>query len=149
VSLKARIQQDTHAAMRSGDKPRVGALRMALAGIKQREVDSRTTLDDAGVVAVLEKMIKQGRDALAQFKSGGREDLVAKETAEIAIFEQYLPARMSDAELDALIAEVIAATGAQSPKDIGKVMAALKSKAAGRVDMGAVNARVRAALDAG
>jgi uncharacterized protein YqeY len=149
VSLKARIQQDTHAAMRSGDKLRVGALRMALAGIKQREVDSRTTLDDAGVVAVLEKMIKQGRDALEQFKSGGREDLVAKETAEIALLEQYLPARMSDAELDALIAEVIAATGAQSPKDMGKVMAALKSKAAGRVDMGVVNARVRAALSPG
>jgi hypothetical protein len=149
VSLKARIQQDSHAAMRSGDKPRVGALRMALAAIKQREVDSQTTLDDAGVVAVLEKMIKQGRDALEQFKSGGRADLVAKESAEIALFEQYLPARMSDAELDALIAEVIAATGAQGPKDMGKVMAALKAKAAGRVDMGAVNARVRAALNPG
>jgi len=147
--LKARIQQDTHAAMRSGDKPRVGALRMVAAAIKQREVDSRTTLDDAGVVAVLEKMIKQGRDALEQFKAGGRADLVAKESAEIALCEQYLPARMSDAELDALVAEVIAATGAQSPKDIGKVMAALKSKAAGRVDMGAVNARVRAALNPG
>jgi uncharacterized protein YqeY len=146
VSLKARIQQDSHAAMRSGDKPRVGALRMALAAIKQREVDSRDALDDAGVVAVLEKMIKQGRDALEQFKSGGRADLVAKESAEIALFEQYLPARMSDAELDALIAEVIAATGAQGPKDMGKVMAALKAKAAGRVDMGAANARVRAAL---
>ena len=132
--------------MRSGDKPRVGALRMALAAIKQREVDTRTTLDDAGVVAVLEKMIKQGRDALEQFKSGGRADLVAKESAEIALFEQYLPARMSDAELDALIAEVIAATAAQGPKDMGKVMAALKAKAAGRVDMGAANARVRAAL---
>jgi uncharacterized protein YqeY len=132
--------------MRAGDKPRVGALRMALAAIKQREVDSRDALDDAGVVAVLEKMIKQGRDALEQFKSGGRADLVAKESAEIALFEQYLPARMSDAELDALIAEVIAATGAQGPKDMGKVMAALKAKAAGRVDMGAANARVRAAL---
>jgi uncharacterized protein YqeY len=149
VSLKARIQQDSHAAMRAGDKPRVGALRMALAAIKQREVDSQTTLDDAGVVAVLEKMIKQGRDALEQFKSGGRADLVAKESAEIALFEQYLPARMSDAELGALIAEVIAATGAQGPKDMGKVMAALKAKAAGRVDMGAVNARVRAALNPG
>jgi uncharacterized protein YqeY len=135
--------------MRSGDKPRVGALRMALAGIKQREVDSQTTLDDAGVIAVLEKMIKQGRDALEQFKSGGRADLVAKESAEIAVFEQYLPARMSDAEIDALIAEVIAATGAQGPKDMGKVMAALKAKAAGRVDMGAANARVRAALNRG
>jgi uncharacterized protein YqeY len=147
VSLKARIQQDSHAAMRSGDKPRVGALRMALAAIKQREVDSQTTLDDAGVVAVLEKMIKQGRDALEQFKSGGRADLVAKESAEIALFEQYLPARMSDAELEALIAEVIAATAAQGPKDMGKVMAALKAKAAGRVDMGAANARVKAALN--
>jgi uncharacterized protein YqeY len=149
VSLKARIQQDSHAAMRSGDKPRVGALRMVLASIKQREVDSQTTLDDAGVVAVLEKMIKQGRDALEQFKTGGRADLVAKESAEIALFEQYLPARMSDAELDALVAEVIAATGAQGPKDMGKVMAALKAKSAGRVDMGAANARVRAALSPG
>jgi hypothetical protein len=149
VSLKARIQQDTHAAMRSGDKPRVGALRMALAGIKQREVDSGAALDDAGVVAVLEKMIKQGRDAMEQFKTGGRADLVAKESAEIAIFEQYMPARMSDAELDALIAQVIAATGAQGPKDIGKVMTAIKAKAAGRIDMGAVNTRVRAALNPG
>jgi uncharacterized protein YqeY len=148
VSLKARIQQDTHAAMRSGDKPRVGALRMALAGIKQREVDSQTTLDDAGVIAVLEKMIKQGRDALEQFKSGGRADLVAKESAEIAVFEQYLPARMSDAEIDALIAEVIAATGAQGPKDMGKVMAALKAKVQGRADMSAVSARVREVLSA-
>ena len=135
--------------MRSGDKARVGALRMAAAAIKQREVDSQTTLDDAGVVAVLEKMIKQGRDALEQFKSGGRADLVAKEGAEIALFEQYLPARLTDAELDALIAEVIAATGAKTPKDMGKVMAALKAKAAGRVDMGAVNARVKAALNPG
>ena len=135
--------------MRSGDKPRVSALRMALAAIKQREVDSRAALDDPGVVAVLEKMIKQGHDAVEQFKSGGRADLVAKESAEIAIFELYLPARLGDAELDALIAEVIAATGAKSPKDMGKVMAALKAKAAGRVDMGTVNARVRAALNPG
>jgi uncharacterized protein YqeY len=147
VSLKARIQEDTHSAMRAGDKPRVGALRMALAAIKQREVDSQTTLDDASIVTVLEKMIKQGRDALEQFKSGGRTDLVAKETAEIALFEQYLPARMSDAEITALIADAIAATGAKSSKDMGKVMAALKAKAAGRVDMGAVNARVKAALN--
>jgi uncharacterized protein YqeY len=135
--------------MRAGDKSRLSVLRFALAAIKQREVDSRTTLDDAGVVAVLEKLIKQGRESVAQYKSGGREDLVAKESAEIAILETYLPARLSDAELDALIAEVIRETGAASPKDMGKVMSAIKAKASGRADMSAVNVRVRAALNPG
>jgi uncharacterized protein len=135
--------------MRAGDKSRVGVLRFTLAAVKQREVDSRTTLDDAGVVAVLEKLIKQGRESIEQYRSGGRADLVAKESAEIAILEQYLPQRLSAAELDALIAEVIRETGAASVKDMGKVMSAIKTKAAGRVDMSAVNARVRAALGTG
>lgn len=135
--------------MRAGDKARVGILRMALAAIKQREVDTRTTLDDAAVLAVLEKMIKQGRDALQQYAAGSRTDLVEKESFEIEVLEQYLPARLGDAELDALIAKVIAETGAAGPKDIGKVMNSIKAEAAGRVDMGAVNARVRAALNPG
>jgi uncharacterized protein len=149
VSLTAQLQQDTHAAMRAGDKARLGILRMALAAIKQREVDTRTTLDDAAVLAVLEKMIKQGRDALQQYAAGSRTDLVEKESFEIEVLEQYLPARLGDAELDALIAKVIAETGAAGPKDIGKVMNSIKAEAAGRVDMGAVNARVRAALNPG
>lgn len=135
--------------MRAGDKARLGILRMALAAIKQREVDTRTTLDDAAVLAVLEKMIKQGRDALQQYTAGGRADLVEKESFEIAVLEQYLPARLGDAELDALIVKVIAETGAAGPKDIGKVMNAIKAQAAGRIDMGAVNARVRTALNPG
>lgn len=149
MSLTARLKEDTNAAMRAGDKPRLSVLRFALAAIKQREVDSRTTLDDAGVVAVLEKLIKQGRESVAQYQSGGRDDLVAKESAEIAILESYLPARLSAADLDALIAEVIRDTGAASVKDMGKVMSAIKTKAAGRVDMSAVNARVRALLGTG
>jgi uncharacterized protein YqeY len=149
VSLTARLKEDTNAAMRAGDKARLSVLRFALAAIKQREVDSRTTLDDAGVVAVLEKLIKQGRESVAQYQSGGRDDLVAKESAEIAILESYLPARLSAADLDALIAEVIRDTGAASVKDMGKVMSAIKTKAAGRVDMSAVNARVRALLGTG
>jgi hypothetical protein len=149
VSLTARLKEDTNAAMRAGDKARLSVLRFALAAIKQREVDSRTTLDDTQVVAVLEKLIKQGRESVAQYKSGGRDDLVAKESAEIATLEQYLPARLSDAELDALVAEVIRETAASGMKDMGKVMNAIKTKAAGRVDMSAVNARVRAALGSG
>jgi len=149
VSLKDRLKQDSNAALRAGDKPRLGVLRMALAAVKQREVDSRTELDDAGTVAVLEKMIKQSRESAQQYKAGGREDLHAKETAEIEILEHYLPARLSDAELNAVIANAVAETGATSVKDIGKVMAAVKAKAAGRVDMSTVNARVRAALGGG
>jgi hypothetical protein len=135
--------------MRAGDKARLGILRMALAAIKQREVDTRTTLDDPAVLAVLEKMIKQGRDSLQQYAAGGRTDLVEKESFEIDVLEHYLPARLGDAELDALIAKVIVETGAAGPKDIGKVMSAVKTRAAGRIDMGVVNARVRAVLNPG
>src|SRR6266436_7615138 len=122
-------------AMRSGEKERLGVIRMIMAAIKQREVDERVSLDDAQVLAVLEKMIKQRREAISQFDSGGRADLVAKETAEVAVLQGYLPARMSDAEIDALIREAIAATGAISIKDMGKVMGAVKAKAQGRADM--------------
>ena len=146
MSLKDRIQEDMKAAMRSGEKERLGTIRLILAAIKQREVDERVTLDDAQVLAVVEKMIKQRREAISQFEAGGRADLVAKEKAEIAVLQGYLPAQMTEADLDALIAEAIAATGAASIKDMGKVMAVVKPKAQGRADMGAVSARIKQKL---
>ncbi len=127
-------------------KERLATIRLVLAAIKQREVDERITLDDTQVLAVLEKMIKQRREAIVQFESGARADLVAKESAEILVLQEYLPAQMSDAELDALIAEAIAASGAASMKDMGKVMAIVKPKAAGRADMGVVSARIKQRL---
>jgi len=146
MSLKARITEDMKNAMRSGDKDRLGLIRMLQAGIKQREVDERIQLDDAQVLSVIDKMIKQRKDSVEQFRAGGREDLVAKESAEIAWLVDYLPAQLSDAELDALIRDAIAATGAASMKDMGKVMGILKPKAQGRTDMGALSARIKAAL---
>jgi uncharacterized protein YqeY len=146
MSLKDRLTEDMQAALKSGDKARLGVLRMALAGVKQREVDTRRPLDDAGVQHVIERMIKQGRDAAAQYRDGGRGDLVAKEEAEIAVLQTYLPEAMGDAELDAFLAECIDAAGATSVKDLGKVMGLIKSRAAGRVDMSTVSARVRAML---
>jgi uncharacterized protein len=146
MALKDRITEDMKGAMRAGDKERLGAIRLALAAIKQREVDERITLDDTQVLGVLEKMIKQRREAIAQFESGGRADLVAKENAEIKVLQQYLPAQLSDAEIDTLIVEAIAATGAASMKDMGKVMAAVKPKAQGRADMGALSARIKQKL---
>ena len=146
MALKDRITEDMKTAMRAGEKDRLGTLRLALAAIKQREVDERVTLDDTQVLGVLEKMIKQRREAIAQFQSGGRADLVAKETAEIAVLQQYLPAQMEEAEIDALIAEAIQSTGAASIKDMGKVMAVVKPKAQGRTDMGALSARIKQKL---
>jgi uncharacterized protein len=146
MALKDRITEDMKGAMRAGDKQRLATIRLALAAIKQREVDERITLDDAQVLAVLEKMIKQRREAIPQFESGGRADLVARESAEIKVLQQYLPAQLGDAEIDALIAEAIAATGAVSMKDMGKVMAAVKPKAQGRTDMGALSARIKQRL---
>lgn len=146
MSLKDRLTQDMQAALKAGDKPRLSVIRMALAGVKQREVDTRRPLDDAGVQTVIERMIKQGRDALAQFREGGRQDLVAKEEAELAVLQTYLPKPLDDSELDTLIAEAIEAAKASSTKDLGKVMAVIKTKAAGRVDMGAISARVRSML---
>jgi uncharacterized protein len=148
MTLKERITEDMKSAMRAGDRERLGTIRLALAAIKQREVDERITLDDGQVLAVLEKMIKQRREAITQFQAGNRADLVAKETAEITVLEAYLPARLSDAELDAIIAGAIASTGAASPKDMGKVIAAVKAQAQGRADMGAVSARVKEKLAA-
>jgi len=147
MALKERITEDMKSAMRAGEKDRLGTIRLALAAIKQREVDERVSLDDAQVLVVLEKMIKQRKEAISQFDSGGRADLVAKETAEIAVLQGYLPARMSDAEIDSLIREAIAATGATSIKDMGKVMGAVKAKAQGRADMAEVSARIKQKLN--
>ena len=146
MALTARITEDMKSAMRAGEKERLGTVRLILAAIKQREVDERITLDDGQVLGVLEKMIKQRREAIAQFASGGRADLVAKETAEIGVLQAYLPAQLAPAEIDALIAEAIAASGATSIKDMGKVMAAVKPKAQGRADLGAISARVKEKL---
>jgi len=146
MALKDRITEDMKTAMRAGDKERLATVRLALAAIKQREVDERISLDDTQVLAVLEKMIKQRREAITQFASGNRADLVAKETAEIGVLQQYLPAQMSEPEVDALIQEAIQATGAASMKDMGKVMAAVKAKAQGRTDMGALSARIKQKL---
>ena len=146
MAIKERITEDMKTAMRAGEKERLGTIRMALAAIKQREVDERISLDDTQVLSVIEKMIKQRREAVAQFASGGRADLVAKENAEIALLQGYLPAQMSEADIDALIAAAIAATGAASVKDMGKVMAVVKPQAQGRADMGAVSARVKQKL---
>lgn len=146
MALRDRITEDMKSAMRAGEKERLATIRLILAAIKQREVDERITLDDPQVLSVLEKMVKQRREAITQFASGGRADLVAKETAEIEVLQGYLPAQMSPAELEALITEAIAATGASSIKDMGKVMAAVKPKAQGRADMGAVSARIKQKL---
>jgi hypothetical protein len=146
MPLKDRITEDMKGAMRAGEKERLGTIRLALAAIKQREVDERITLDDGQVLAVLEKMIKQRKESIAQFESGGRADLVAKEQAELAVLQVYLPVQMSDAEIDALIAEAVAATGASSIKDMGKVMGIVKAKAQGKADMGAVSARIKQKL---
>jgi hypothetical protein len=146
MTLKDRITEDMKTAMRSGDKERLATVRLALAAIKQREVDERIVLEDSQVLLVLEKMIKQRREAITQFESGGRADLVAKETSEIGVLQLYLPAQMGAAEVDALIAQAIAESGATSIKDMGKVMALVKPRAAGRTDMGAVSARIKQKL---
>jgi uncharacterized protein YqeY len=146
MSLKERIQEDMKGAMRSGDKDRLGTIRLIMAAVKQREVDERITLDDAQLLAVLEKMGKQRRESIAQFQAGGRADLVAKENAELTIINAYMPARLADDELDALINQAISETGAASIKDMGKVMAIIKAKAQGRADMAAVGARIKARL---
>ena len=148
MTLKERITEDMKAAMRAGEKERLSTIRMVQAAIKQREVDERIVLDDAQVIAVLEKMVKQRKESSSSSSRAARQDLADKEKAEIALLQAYLPTQLSAAEVDALINEAIAATGAASVKDMGKVMAAVKAKAAGRADMGAVSARIKAALSA-
>ena len=148
-TLKERITQDMKDAMRSGDKERLGNIRMLQAAIKQREVDERITLDDGQVLAVVEKMIKQRKEAIAQFEAGGRADLAAKEQSEIALLQAYMPEQLSSAEVEALVAAAIAETAASTIKDMGKVMALVKTRAAGRADMAAVSALIKAKLGAG
>ena len=147
MSLKTRLQEDMKAALRAGDKPRLGVIRLAIAAIKQREVDERIELDDAQVLAVLEKMIKQRRDSVSQYEAAKREDLAAAERFEIGVIEGYLPAPLDAAELVALVDAAIAETGAESVRDMGKVMGLLKQRAAGRADMGAVSSLVKQRLD--
>ncbi len=146
MSLKARITEDMKAAMRAGEKDRLSCIRMLQAGIKQREVDERITLDDAQVLAVVDKMIKQRKESVAQFEAGNRADLVAKESAEIALLSGYLPAQLGASELDAMIKDAITATSAASMKDMGKVMGVLKPQVQGRTDMSALSARIKSAL---
>jgi len=146
MSLKERITDDMKAAMRSGEKQRLGVIRMITSAIKQREVDERITLDDAQVLSVLEKMIKQRKESLVQFQAGNRQDLVDQETSEIVLLQTYLPSQLSEGDIDALVNDSIAATGAVSIKDMGKVMAMIKGKAQGRADMAAVGAKIKARL---
>jgi uncharacterized protein YqeY len=148
-STKERLQDDVKAALKAGDRARLGVLRMVMAAIKQREVDSRETLDDAAVLSILEKMVKQRQDAISQFERGNRGDLVAKETAEIDVIRGYLPEPLDETAITALIDAAIADTGAAAPSDMGRVMAEIKKHAAGRVDMGQISQLVRARLSAG
>ena len=146
MSLKAKITEDMKDAMRAKDAPRLSTIRMLLAAVKQREVDERRELADADVLAVIDKMIKQRRDSIAQFEAGHRADLAAIEEAELGVLAGYMPQPLSDAEIDALIAEAMAATGAIGAAGMGKVMAELKPRLAGRADLAVVSAKVKARL---
>lgn len=146
MPLTDRITADMKDALRAGDKPRLGVIRLILAAIKQREVDERIQLDDTQVLAVLDKMLKQRRESIIQFEKGARADLVVKEQAEVAIIQSYLPTQLAEAELDQLIAAAMQKSGAASVRDMGKVMALLKPQVQGRADMGAVSARLKAKL---
>nr|VFK51281.1 MAG: hypothetical protein BECKTC1821F_GA0114240_100127 [Candidatus Kentron sp. TC] len=145
-TLKQRIQEDTATAMRAKDKRRLGVLRLVGAAIKQREIDTRVALDDDGSIAVLEKMQKQRRDSQDQFEKGGRSDLAEQEAFEIAVIADYLPTPFTPAEIDTLLGEAIAESGATSLKDMGKVMSLLKLRLQGRAEMGAVSAKVKEKL---
>ena len=148
MSLKLKLTEDMKAAMKGGDKDRLGVIRLINAGIKQREVDERIMLDDTQVLVVLEKMLKQRRDSVSQFQAAGRTDLADKETYEISVIQGYMPAQLSPAEVDAAITAAIAESGATSAKDMGKVMGLVKSKVAGRTDMGKLSELVKAKLAA-
>lgn len=146
MSLKLRLTDDMKAAMKSGDKERLGVIRLVNAAIKQREVDERIELQDADVLAVMEKMIKQRRDSVAQFEAAAREDLATVERFEIGVIQHYMPQALSEAEIEALIDAAIAESGATTGRDMGKVVGLLKPKVAGRADMGTVSARIKAKL---
>jgi uncharacterized protein YqeY len=146
MTLRERITEDMKGAMRAREAARLSTIRLLLAAIKQREVDERKELSDAEVLAVIEKMVKQRRDSIAQFEAGNRKDLADAERAEIDLLVTYMPKQMSDAEIDAAIAAAVSRTGAAGPQGMGKVMAELKRDLAGRADMGAVSAKVKEAL---
>jgi len=146
MSLRDRVNEDMKSAMKAREPERLGALRLLLAAMKQREVDERITLDDAAVIAVIDKMIKQRKDSIAQYEKAARQDLADKEKFEISVIEAYLPQQLSQAEIDAAVAEAIGATGAKGPQDMGKVMGVVKPRLAGRADMGKVSALVKARL---
>jgi uncharacterized protein YqeY len=146
MSLRTRINEEMKSAMKARERERLDALRLLLAAVKQREIDERVTLDDAGVIAVIEKMIKQRKDSIAQYEKASRKDLADKEQYEIGVLEAYLPQQLSPAEIDAIVADAVASTGAKSPADMGKVMGVVKPKVAGRADMGKVSALVKAKL---
>ncbi|MFT4173414.1 MAG: GatB/YqeY domain-containing protein [Rhodocyclaceae bacterium] len=147
MSLREQINEDMKAAMRARETARLGAIRLLLAALKQKEVDERITLDDAAVVAIVEKLIKQRRDSIAQYEAAKRQDLVDAERFELDVLSTYMPAALSDAEVDAAVAAAIAETGAAGPAGMGKVMGLLKGRLAGRADMTAVSAKVKAALN--
>lgn len=146
MTLKLRINDDMKNAMRSGDNVRRDALRLLIASIKQKEVDERIELDDSGVMAVIEKALKQRKDSISQYQSAGRNDLVATEQAEVDVFAAYMPQALSEAEIVAIIAAAITESGAQGPAAMGKVVALVKPQVAGRADMGEVSKRIKAAL---
>jgi uncharacterized protein YqeY len=146
MALRERINEDMKSAMKARETERLAALRLLLAALKQREVDERVTLDDAGVIAVVEKMIKQRKDSIAQYQKAQRQDLADKEQYEISVLEGYLPKQMSQQEVEAAVAEALAQSGAKSPADMGKVMGVLKPRLAGRADMGKVSALVKSKL---
>jgi uncharacterized protein YqeY len=146
MNLRERVNEDMKAAMKAREVDRLGALRLLLAALKQREIDERITLDDAAVVAVIERMLKQRKDSIAQFEQARRQDLADKEKLETAVLQAYLPQQFADAEIDAIIAEAVVSAGASAASDMGKVMAIVKPRVAGRADMGRVSARVKAKL---
>jgi uncharacterized protein YqeY len=149
MSLKDKITEDMKTAMRARDAQRLGAIRLLTAAIKQKEVDERIDLDDAQVQAIIDKMIKQRRDSISQFEAGGRQDLADTEKSELAVLAEYMPAALSDDEVNAEVAAAVASTGAAGPQDMGRIMAVLKPKLAGRADMTMVSARVKSALAKG
>jgi len=148
MSLKLQLTDDMKTAMKSGDKERLGVIRLINAAIKQREVDERIQLDDTQVLSVLEKMLKQRRDSVSQFQAAGRTELADKETFEIGVIQSYMPAQLGAAEVDAIIAATIAEAGATGPKDMGKVMGLVRPKVAGKTDMGKLSEAIKAKLAA-
>ena len=146
MSLKDQITEDMKTAMRAKDSERLGTIRLLQAAMKQKEVDERVELDDAAIVAIVDKLIKQRKDSIAAFEGAGRQDLADKEKAELAVLEAYLPARMSEAEVIAAVQAIVAEVGAKGPGDMGKVMGVVKTRLAGKADMGQVSAAVKAAL---